>query len=94
VNGDIHPVVFHSHTFNTSELNYNIYDKELLAIFEAFKKWQHYLERTPAPVKVFTDHKNLVYFCELKVLSYRQARWSEFLSQFNLIIKFRPGRLG
>jgi len=45
-------------------------------------------------VEVFTDHKNLMYFCESKTLSRRQARRSEFLSQFNLTIKFRPGRLG
>jgi len=56
------------------ELNYDIYDKELLMIFEAFKKWRHYLEGTPAPVEVFTDHKNLVYFCKSKTLSHQQAR--------------------
>ena len=94
VNGDIHPVAFHSQTFNTTESNYDIHDKELLAIFEVFKRWQHYLEGTPSPVEVFTDHKNLMYFCESKTLSCCQARWSEFLSQFNLTIKFRPGRLG
>jgi len=33
----IHPVAFHSRTFSTLELNYDIHDKELLAIFEAFK---------------------------------------------------------
>ena len=38
VNGNIHPIAYHSRTFNTIESNYNIYDKELLAIFEAFKK--------------------------------------------------------
>jgi len=79
VNGDIHLVAFYSHTFNAMELNYDIHDKELLAIFEAFKKWRHYLEGTPALVEVFTDHKNLVYFCESKVLLCRQARWSKFL---------------
>jgi len=41
---EIHPVAFHSQTFSTPELNYNIHDKELLAIFEAFKIWRHYLE--------------------------------------------------
>ncbi|KAJ3572045.1 hypothetical protein NP233_g3350 [Leucocoprinus birnbaumii] len=41
---NIHPVAFHSHTFNPAELNYDIHDKELLAIFEAFQIWQHYLE--------------------------------------------------
>src|SRR5260221_11656692 len=41
-----------------------------------------------------TDHKNLEYFTTPKKLSTRQARCSEFLSQFNLSIRFRPGRLG
>ena len=63
----------------STELNYDVHDKELLAIFEAFKKWRHYLKGTPAPVEVFTDHKNLIYFCESKALSHHQARWSEFL---------------
>ena len=43
---EIHPVAFHSRTFSTPELNYNIHNKELLAIFEAFKIWQHYLKRS------------------------------------------------
>ena len=34
---EVHPVAFHSHTFTAVELNYNTHDKELLAIFEAFK---------------------------------------------------------
>jgi len=34
---EIHPVAFHSRTFSTLELNYDVHDKELLAIFEAFK---------------------------------------------------------
>src|SRR6202040_4248031 len=46
------------------------------------------------PVDVVTDHKNLVYFSTTKLLTRRQARWSEFLSQFNLVIRFRPGKLG
>src|SRR5260221_12560664 len=41
-----------------------------------------------------TDHKNLEYFTTPKKLTRRQARWSEFLSEFNLSIRFRPGRLG
>ena len=34
---EVHPVVFHSHTFTAAELNYNTYDRKLLAIFKAFK---------------------------------------------------------
>ena len=41
-----------------------------------------------------TNHKNLEYFSSSKVLTHRQARWSEYLSRFNLAIHFRPGRLG
>jgi len=36
---EVHLVAFHSHTFTVVELNYNTHDKELLAIFEAFKIW-------------------------------------------------------
>ena len=92
LDSNVHPIMFHSRVFSSIKLNYDIHDKELLAIFEAFKKWRHYLKGTP--VEVFTDHKNLVYFYKSKTLSRRQARWSEFLSQFNLAIKFRPRRLG
>ena len=92
--GEIHPVAFHSRTFTPPELNYDIHDKELLAIFEAFRVWRHYLEGFGIPIDVLTDHKNLEYFSTTKVLTCRQAHWSEYLSQFNLVICFRPGKLG
>ncbi|KAG9224754.1 hypothetical protein CCMSSC00406_0002095 [Pleurotus cornucopiae] len=91
---EIHPVVFHSRTFSSMELNYDIHNKELLAIFEAFRVWRHYLEGSGNPIDMVTDHKNLEYFSTTKILTCRQARWSEYLSQFNLLIRFRPGRLG
>ena len=80
---EIHPVAFHSRTFTAPELNYDMHDKELLAIFDAFKVWRHYLEGSATPIDVVTDHKNLKYFSTTKVLSRRQARWSEYLSAFN-----------
>ena len=92
--GEVHPVAFHSHTFTLPELNYNTHDKELLAIFEAFHVWWHYLEGSGIPIDVLTDHKNLKYFSTTKVLTRRQAHWSEYLSQFNLIICLHPGKLG
>ncbi|KXN91746.1 hypothetical protein AN958_12360 [Leucoagaricus sp. SymC.cos] len=45
------------------------------------------------PINVVTNHKNLKYFCTIKVLTYQQAHWSELLSQFNLFIRFHPGKL-
>ena len=77
---NVHLVTFHSHTFTMTELNYNIHDKELLAIFETFKIWQYYLESLAYPINVVTDHKNLEYFSTIKVLIQRQAWWSEYLS--------------
>ena len=71
---EVHPVAFHSHTFTVAELNYDTHDKELLAIFEAFKIWRHYLEGPAYPINVVTDHKNLEYFSTTKVLTQRQAR--------------------
>ena len=87
-NNEVHLIVFHSRTFMSTELNYDIHNKELLAIFEAFKSWCHYLEGSPTPVDVITDHKNLEYFSTTKLLTRHQARWSEYLSQFNLVIRF------
>jgi len=38
VRKEVYPIAFHSRTFSNVELNYDIHDKELLVIFEAFKK--------------------------------------------------------
>jgi hypothetical protein len=92
--GELHPIAFHSCTFTSSELNYDTHDKELLAIFEAVKSWPHYLKGSSLPIDVITDHKNLEYFSTTKLFTRRQACWSAYLSHFNLIICFRPGRLG
>src|SRR3984893_5664059 len=91
--GEVHPIAFHSHTLGISELNYDTHDKELLAIFEAFTTWRHYLEGSETPVDVVTDHKNLKYFSTVCLLTWHQARWLEFLSQFNFVIQFHPGQL-
>jgi len=89
----VHPVAFHSYTFTIVELNYDTHDKELLAIFEAFKIWRHYLEGPACPINIVMDHKNLEYFSTTKVLTQRQAQWSKYLSQFNLIIRFHSSSL-
>ena len=63
------PVAFHSCTFTVVELNYNIHNKELLVIFEAFKIWWHYLEGLAYPIDIVMDHKNLEYFSTTKMLT-------------------------
>ena len=92
--GNVHPVVFFSCTLMGAELNYDTHDKELLAIFEVFKTWRHYLELLHHTINIVTNHKNLEYFTSTKVLSHQQACWSEYLSVFNMVVRFCPGKLG
>ena len=67
--GALHPIAFHSHTFTSLELNYNVHNKELSAIFEAFKQWRHYLEGSAKPMDIVTNHKNLESFSTTKLLT-------------------------
>jgi len=76
---EVYSVAFHFRTFTAAELNYDTHDKELLAIFKAFKIWQHYLEGPAYPIDVVMDHKNLKYFSTTKVLTRKQARWTKYL---------------
>jgi transposase InsO family protein/predicted aspartyl protease len=89
--GHLHPVAFFSKKHSPAECNYEIYDKELLAIIHAFKEWRPLLEGATHPVEVISDHRNLTYFMTNRLLNYRQTRWSEFLSRFNYDITYRPG---
>ncbi|GME32536.1 reverse transcriptase domain protein [Neofusicoccum parvum] len=73
------------------ELNYDIHDKELLAIVTAFKEWRHYLEGATHQVMVYCDHKNLSYFTTTKELTRRQVRWAEELASYNIKITYRKG---
>ncbi|GKU08385.1 unnamed protein product [Fusarium langsethiae] len=92
--GTLHPVAFFSKKHTATECNYEIYDKELMAIIRCFEEWRPELEGAPSPIKVITDHKNLEYFTTTKLLNRRQARWSEFLSRFNFKITYQPGKQG
>jgi len=91
--GRLHPVAFHSRMFKPAEINYDIHDKEMLAIVAALKEWEHMLKSCQEEFTVYTDHKNLEYFATTKVLSRRQARWAEFLSEFWFKVVYRPGHL-
>ena len=70
----VYLIAFHSYTFTIVELNYNTHNKELLAIFEAFKIWWHYLKGLAYPIDIVIDYKNLEYFSTTKVLTQRQVQ--------------------
>lgn len=90
-NGVLRPIAYFSSKHSAQECNYEIYDKELLAIIKALEEWRPELQGVTDPFEIITDHKNLEYFTSTKALSQRQVRWSEFLSQFNFRIVYRPG---
>ena len=90
----LHPDAFFSKKHSPAECNYEIYDKELMAIIRSFEEWRSELESSPHIIQVLSDHRNLEYFMSTKLLSRRQARWSEFLSRFNFKIIYRPGKAG
>ncbi|KAG5726572.1 hypothetical protein E4T56_gene4666 [Termitomyces sp. T112] len=66
---DLHPVAFYTCSIISMELNYDIYNKELLAIVEAFQQWWAYLEGSLHYIQVYSNHNNLQYFTTTKQLS-------------------------
>jgi len=74
------------------ERNYEIYDKEILAIICALEEWRHFLKGVTHPVEIWTNHKNLEYFMTAKKLNCRQAHWSLHLARFDFLLYHRPGR--
>jgi len=91
-NGKWRPVAFISKSLNTTERNYEIHDKEMLAVIRYLEAWRHYLEGVKLKFEIWTDHKNLQYFMTSQKLNYRQARWTLYLSQFNFTLKHVPGK--
>jgi len=77
-----------------AECNYDIHDKELLPIVQAFHEWTGYTRGNPKPIRVLTEHKNLFTFMTTKELNQRQAQWMQELSQYNFKIEYRPGKEG
>ena len=69
------------------ERNYEIYDKELLAIVEALAKWRQYLLDAMKPFEIWMNHENLKYFREPHKLNGRQARWYLKLQDYNFKLK-------
>jgi reverse transcriptase-like protein/integrase-like protein len=85
-----HPIAFHSCTLLLAEWNYNIHDKEMATIVYGFKCGCPYFLGTNYPIAIRTNHKNLQYFCQLQKITGRQARWMEFLQDFNFLLKHIP----
>ncbi|KAK3515288.1 hypothetical protein QTP70_013484 [Hemibagrus guttatus] len=87
----LHPCAFFSRKLNPAEVNYDIGNRELLAVKLALEEWRHWLKGAKHPFTVLTDHKNLEYLRAAKRLNPRQARWALFFTRFKFAISYRPG---
>ena len=83
-------VAFLSKFLNEMERNYEIHDKEMLAIIQRLESWRHLLEGAQSKFEIWTDHKNLEYFMKMQKLNRRQARWALYLSRFDFTLKHIP----
>ncbi|KAK3569939.1 hypothetical protein QTP86_007474 [Hemibagrus guttatus] len=89
--GKLHPCAFYSRKLTATEANYNVGNRELLAIKTALEEWRHWLEGARNPFQVLTDHRNLEYLCGAKRLNPQQARWALFFTRFRFMVTYRPG---
>jgi len=84
-------VAYISKLLNEIEQNYEIHDKEMLAVIHCLEAWRHFLKRSQSKFEVWTDHKNLEYFMSNQKLNHRQVRWALYLSRFDFVLKYISG---
>ncbi|KAI2645676.1 Transposon Tf2-6 polyprotein [Labeo rohita] len=87
----MHPCAFFSRKLTPAERNYDVGNRELLAMKLALEEWRHWLEGAKHPFTILTDHKNLEYLRTAKRLNPRQARWALFFTRFQFTVTYRPG---
>jgi hypothetical protein len=85
-----HLIAYYSKSLSTVECNYEIHNKEMLAIIQALEDWCHFLEGAHYKFEIWMDHKNLEYFMTAK-LNRHQAQWSLYLSRFDFTMHHQPG---
>jgi hypothetical protein len=76
-----------------AQRNYQVYDKEFLAIMHSLTEWRKYLLGAKQTVEIITDHRNLEYYRKPQNLTRQQADWVSQLQEYDLELKHRPGRL-
>lgn len=90
--GSLRPCAYFSRKNSPTECNYEIHDKELLAIINCLREWESELSSV-RHFTIITDHKNLRYFTQLRRLNERQMRWADTLSRHSYTLQYRPGKL-
>ena len=89
--GKTHPCALLSRWLSRAERNYDVGNRELLAVKLALEEWRHWLEGAEPPFIVWTDHRNFEFMRKAKRLNSRQARWALFFNRFSFTLSYRPG---
>jgi len=84
-------VAFISKSLNEVKRNYEIHNREMLAIIRCLDEWRYLLEGAQSKFEIWSNYKNLEYFMSSQKLNYRQARWVLYLSRFDFTLKHVPG---
>ena len=90
--GNLHPIAYFSRKLEPAEINYDVHDKEMLAVVTSLREFRHWLSGTIIPISIITDHNNLRYFMSQRQLNRRQSRWAMELSEFNFRLSYSPGK--
>ena len=85
------PIAFFSKKLSKAEKNYSTFDRELLAIYKAIKRFRYFIEGRS--FHVYSDHKPLSTLFKTNKSSYtpRQLRHIDFISQFTTDIRYIKG---
>ncbi|CAN1260507.1 Transposon Ty3-I Gag-Pol polyprotein [Linum perenne] len=85
-----HPIAFESRKLNDTERRYTVQEKEMIAVVHCLRVWRHYLLGAHFVVK--TDNVATSYFLTQKKLTPKQARWQDFLAEFEFAMEYKPGK--
>ena len=87
----LHPIAYYLATFTPTEWNYDIYNRELLAMMKALYHWCPYLAWMKELFTILTNHANLTYWKPLRKLDWRHAWWHADLEEYNFKMVHIPG---
>ncbi|XP_011027642.1 PREDICTED: transposon Ty3-G Gag-Pol polyprotein [Populus euphratica] len=83
------PIAFFSEALKGSSLALSTYEKEMLAIVKAIRKWRPYLLGRPFTVR--TDHKSLKFLLEQRITTPAQTRWLPKLLGYDYVVEYKKG---
>jgi hypothetical protein len=80
-----------SRSFNPAERNYDIHDRELLAIIHGLRAWRHLFLSSPHVITILTNHKNLTYYWHVQRITRWVARYLGELAEYNFVLQHKLG---